>query len=196
MTDDDELLYEARGLAKDFAGRNKRVHALDDVDFVLRRGKSLGIVGESGAGKSTLLNILLGFEAPSAGHITYRGEVLDPGNRVLMRQLRHEVQIVFQDPNLPGPADARRRDSGRATQVAEGTGRPFRDCSRCSCRRRARSRCGEPLPSVLVFRRVQRQRIAIARALGPSPRILLLADGPRAPWTSRCARRYSISWSR
>ncbi len=80
MTD---VLFEVRGLTR----RYRKLTALHDVSFDLRRGESLGIVGESGSGKSTLLRLLLALERPDAGSAVYRGG-----------SLRREVQVVFQDP--------------------------------------------------------------------------------------------------
>jgi oligopeptide/dipeptide ABC transporter ATP-binding protein len=97
-------MLEIRGLHVDYAGsgllrsRRDSVHALGGVDLELGEGRSLGVVGESGCGKSTLARVVLGLVAPSAGEVRWRGWVVEPSDRARMRQMRRELQVVFQDP--------------------------------------------------------------------------------------------------
>ncbi len=99
-----ELLLEVSGLRVEYAGnglfraRRESVHALCGVDIELAEGCSLGVVGESGCGKSTLARAVLGLVAPSAGTVRWRGWTVDTSDRVRMRQMRRELQVVFQDP--------------------------------------------------------------------------------------------------
>ena len=75
-----------------------RVHAVDDVSFEVKRGETLGLVGESGCGKSTTARCVLRLIEPSAGEIVFDGQnVLDVGPKDL-RAMRRNMQIVFQDP--------------------------------------------------------------------------------------------------
>lgn len=83
-------------------GKNKRfVKALDDVSFTIKKGETLGMVGESGCGKTTAGRTLLRLHEPTGGKIVYDGEVLfDKDNKVAVDMLpyRKKMQIVFQDP--------------------------------------------------------------------------------------------------
>jgi ABC-type glutathione transport system ATPase component len=176
MTHAGATLLEARGLAKVYARRGGSLRALEGVDVVVRQGESLGIVGESGAGKTTILNILTGIENPTAGRVTYRGDVLRVDDRAQMGRFRREVQVVFQDPYTS--LDPRMR-------VGQIVAEPLRSL-RVGADQAARVRdvlSAVGLDPAVVMRYPgefsggQRQRIAIARALAPSP-LVVIADEP------------------
>lgn len=106
------ILVEAQHLqqyfpAGGFGKRKKYVQAVDDVSFAIRRGETLGLVGESGCGKTTTGRSLLRLYEPTDGRILYDGEVIfdsgklpDSKGRVAVDMLpyRRKMQIVFQDP--------------------------------------------------------------------------------------------------
>jgi peptide/nickel transport system ATP-binding protein len=95
-------LLIARGLVKHFPvkggllGRKATVRAVDGVSFEIRKGETLGIVGESGCGKSTTARLLMALMQPTAGEIIFDGESLT-GGTLSLRDYRRQVQMVFQD---------------------------------------------------------------------------------------------------
>ncbi|MBE98757.1 MAG: ABC transporter ATP-binding protein [Flavobacterium sp.] len=79
-------------------GKDIKFKAVNDVSFTIYEGETLGLVGESGCGKSTLGNAILQLDKPTAGTIKYRGTDLSLLSAKQIRELRKEIQIIFQDP--------------------------------------------------------------------------------------------------
>src|SRR5215208_1949703 len=95
-----ETLVSVRGLVKHFPveGSDDVVRAVDGVTFEILGGETLGLVGESGCGKSTVGRCVLRLIEPTAGEVLFGGrDVLALGGREL-REVRREMQIIFQDP--------------------------------------------------------------------------------------------------
>jgi peptide/nickel transport system ATP-binding protein len=93
-----KYLIETKSLKKYFQTSHGLLHAVDDINFGISEGKTLGVVGESGCGKSTLGRVILQLIPATAGEVLYKGEnVLNYGKKKLDR-IRHEMQIIFQDP--------------------------------------------------------------------------------------------------
>jgi oligopeptide transport system ATP-binding protein len=101
-----ETLLEIRGLQKHFPLTQgvlfKRtighVRAVDGVNMTLRRGETVGLVGESGCGKSTVSKLLVALEKPTGGSILYKGRDVATMSARALKEYRREVQIIFQDP--------------------------------------------------------------------------------------------------
>jgi oligopeptide transport system ATP-binding protein len=100
-----ELLLEVNGLKKYFPitgglfGRKQgEVKAVDDVSFYVRKGETLGIVGESGCGKSTTGRLLMRLIEASEGRIVFEDQEITSMSKTELRKTRRDIQMVFQDP--------------------------------------------------------------------------------------------------
>ena len=93
-----EELLRVENLKKYFPTHSGMLHAVDDVSFSLAKGETLGVVGESGCGKSTLGRTILRLHEPTAGKVFFRGEDITNADKKKMKELRRDMQIIFQDP--------------------------------------------------------------------------------------------------
>ncbi len=152
------------------------VRAVDGVSFTLEQGRTLGIVGESGSGKSTTLSQILELATPQAGSIEILGTDVSALDAATRRNLRTELQVVFQDPVASLDPRLPVFDVIAEPLVANGFDRP---------------RCEERVAELLTivgldradasrypaeFSGGQKQRIGIARALALQPKILALDE--------------------
>ncbi len=95
----DEILVRAEHISKYFkVSGGRMLHAVEDVSLSIRRGETLGLVGESGCGKSTLGRTLMGIYRPTKGRLFYAGKEVDLGDRKDRVAFAKKAQIVFQDP--------------------------------------------------------------------------------------------------
>ena len=91
-------LLEAKNLSKIFNVSRGKLHAVDGVDFKIYPGQTLGVVGESGCGKSTLGNTILRLTEPTSGEMFFEGKEYSKVNKRTMREMRKDMQMIFQDP--------------------------------------------------------------------------------------------------
>ena len=184
MTAGPAALVEAEGVGRNFPareglfGRARDVWAVRDAALVIRRGETVGVVGESGCGKSTLGRMLLGLETPTTGRIRFDGRDLadvEGGDR---RRLARRMQMIFQDPFAS--LDPRR---SVGAQIADGL-----RAHAVVPRGEVRAEVARLLEEVGLDRDAaprrphefsggQRQRVAVARALAPRPDFVV-ADEP------------------
>ena len=184
--DENSVLFEIKNLVKHFPitggilGREvARVHAVDGVSFQLKKGKTLGLVGESGCGKSTLGRALLRLVEPTSGQIFFEGKEITHMGSAELRHMRREMQIIFQDPF----ASLNPRMS-----IREILSEPFEIHGLYRGKAEREQKLQELLAEVGLppdaaqkypheFSGGQRQRIGIARALALHPK-LIVADEP------------------
>ncbi len=175
-----QQLVNVRHLVKHFPveGSDDVVRAVDDVSFEILRGETLGLVGESGCGKSTVGRCLLRLIEPTAGQIDFDGRNVRSLNRSDLRELRREMQIVFQDPYA---------SLNPRMKVGDIVGEPL-VIHKIGTKNERRERVGELLRRVGLdpdyrkrypheFSGGQRQRIGVARTLALNPK-LIVADEP------------------
>jgi oligopeptide/dipeptide ABC transporter ATP-binding protein len=93
-----EALLEVRNLVKHFSVGQGTVRAVDDVTLSIRRGETLGLVGESGCGKTTTGRCVLLLERPTRGEIVFEGTDLTSLSDAALRKVRRHIQVIFQDP--------------------------------------------------------------------------------------------------
>ena len=102
---ENNIIIETVGLRKSFrvkqsnlATRKKELKAVDGISLKIPARAAVGLVGESGCGKSTFGRTVLNLIPPSGGEILFNGKKLDTHNKAMMREFRHNCQIIFQDP--------------------------------------------------------------------------------------------------
>ena len=179
-----EYLLQVRDLKKYFyrerlfSSDKKPIRAVDGISFVLRRGETLGLVGESGCGKTTAGKSILRLIEPTSGQVFFRGQNILPLRQQVMRRLRPHMQFIFQDPyESLNP----RMKVGEI--VSEGL-----EIHRVAHGKEKTKRVSELLEQVGLhpqdafrypheFSGGQRQRIGIARAVSLRPD-LIVADEP------------------
>ena len=165
-----------RGLLQRTVGT---VKAVDDVSFFVRRGETLGLVGESGCGKTTVGRTILRLIPNSGGEVHFDGKDVLAAGALDLRKLRREMQIIFQDPG--GSLNPRMRVGGIISEPLEVHGITKSEDE-------TRERVGELLVKCGLWKQAadryphefsggQRQRIGIARALSLNPR-LIVCDEP------------------
>lgn len=155
------------------------VKAVDGVDLDIRQGEMYGVVGESGSGKSTLGKTILQLLRPTAGEVWFDGERIDDKSDSAVRDLRKELQFIFQDPSASLNPRRKVRDIVRRPMKVHGIG---------DSRSERKQRVEELIEAVGLsknqlnrypheFSGGQQQRIGIARALAVDPRVIV-ADEP------------------
>jgi peptide/nickel transport system ATP-binding protein/oligopeptide transport system ATP-binding protein len=183
MTVAGEPLVEVEDLVKRFPVKQGvfsrvagEVHAVENVDLSVRRGETLGLVGESGCGKSTTARLILRLIDPTSGTIRFEGRDITKLSQRDLRPLRREMQMIFQDPYS---------SLNPRKTIGQIVGAPF---AVHKTKQNAKERVRELLARVGLspehynrypheFSGGQRQRIGVARALALQPK-LIVCDEP------------------
>ena len=98
MDEKNRELLRVEHLKKYFETPSGTLNAVDDISFVLNRGETLGVVGESGCGKSTMGRTILRLHTPTGGKVYFEGKDIFSLDKGKMKELRKDMQIIFQDP--------------------------------------------------------------------------------------------------
>jgi len=172
----EEILLSVSELTKVFRLKNgKKLTAVEDVSFDIKRGETLGLVGESGSGKSTTGRLILQLESLTAGSVTYKGMRIHRFNKQERLKLRRDIQIIFQDPKA---------SLNPRMKVMDIIGQPL-DVHRFYPDKVARKKRIEELLTLVglehdhmyryphEFSGGQQQRIGIARALAVEPSFIV-----------------------
>ncbi|MFJ1794331.1 ABC transporter ATP-binding protein [Kitasatospora griseola] len=151
------------------------VKAVDGVSFTLKKGETLGIVGESGCGKSTLAKVLMNLERATAGQVLYKGEDISRLSGAALKAVRRNIQMVFQDPYT---------SLNPRMTVGDIIGEPFEIHPEVAPKGDRRQAVQDLLDVVGLnpeyinryphqFSGGQRQRIGIARGLALKPEVII-----------------------
>jgi putative ABC transport system ATP-binding protein len=159
-------VFRLEGVTKTYLMGEVQVSALRGVDFELREGEFLVLLGPSGSGKSTLLNILGGLDVPTSGRVFFRDEELSGADRDRLTEFRREhVGFVFQFYNLI-PSLTARENVALVTEIAASPMAPADALALVGLGERM-----DHFPSQLSGG--EQQRVAIARAVAKRPEVLL-----------------------
>lgn len=184
QVDEQENILEVRGLKQYFKVKtgffsSLPLKAVDDVSFCIKRGETLGLVGESGCGKTTVGRSIMHLYTPTAGEIHFAGQKIDKNN---LTNLRRNMQMVFQDPYS---------SLNPRMTVEDIVGEPLDVHKLCKSKQERHERVQEMLSLVGIsseqasryaheFSGGQRQRIGIARALAIDPEFIVCDESVSA----------------
>ncbi len=172
---EEKVLIEAKNLKKYFKTGGGMLHAVDGVTFQIRKGTTLGVVGESGCGKSTLGRVMLRLYDATDGRIFYDGSDITHIDAKELKKVRARMQMIFQDPS--GSLDPRKC-------VRDLIGEPLKIYKACAGREEYDARIAELMKTVGLDERYtesfsheldggRRQRIGIGRALAMDPEFIV-----------------------
>jgi peptide/nickel transport system ATP-binding protein/oligopeptide transport system ATP-binding protein len=178
MTD---ILLQAKHLVKTYSQRSGKfgfattqVRALDDVSIELKSGKTLAVVGESGSGKSTLARCLLQLQALDSGEVLFAGQDLAKLDGAALRQVRKNLQMVFQDPFASLNPRMRVGEIVAEGLLIHGLGNAAEQQAKViAMLKRVGLSESDMQKYPHEFSGGQRQRIGIARALVLSPKVVV-----------------------
>lgn len=172
---EDKILIEVKDLKKYFKTSKGMLHAVDGINFKIKKGATLGVVGESGCGKSTLGRVLLHLHESSGGQIFHNGEDITHYDQKQLVEVRKKMQMIFQDPSAS--LDPRKT-------VRDLIGEPLKNYKVCKDKADYERKVREIMETVGLAERYadsysheldggRRQRIGIGRALAMNPEFIV-----------------------
>lgn len=168
-------LIEVKNLKKYFKTARGTLHAVDDVSFSIKEGKTLGVVGESGCGKSTLGRTTIHLLSKTDGKIFFDGKDISNVTNTQLKALRQDMQMIFQDPFS---------SLNPRMSVSQIIAEPLIIYKLCSSKQELGIRVAKLMDTVGLARRFansypheldggRRQRIGVARALSLNPKFIV-----------------------
>lgn len=171
-------MLEVKNLVKHFpvnGGKNRVVHAVEDVSFNIKEGETLGLVGESGCGKSTVARTIMRIYKPTSGKIILEGQDISSFNKKELKETRKKMQMIFQDPYSSLNARMKIRDIIAEPLLAHKIFNNTKDIDDAVYE--VLSKVGLSKEHLNRFPHEfsggQRQRIGIARALIINPKVII-----------------------
>lgn len=183
MSKEQKELLEVRNLKMYFSVKNdglfkpkKQLKAVDGVSFTIYQGETLGLVGESGCGKSTTGKLIVKILHPTDGQIIYKGKDIIPMSKKEFREMRKEIQMIFQDPySSLDPRRSNGKTIEEPLEVNKVKGNTKEKVLGIMKEVGLREEFYDRYPH--EFSGGQRQRVGIARALALNPK-LIVCDEP------------------
>lgn len=168
-------LIEARELKKYFKTSSGDLRAVDGINLKVDKGNTIGVVGESGCGKSTLGRVMIRLLEPTAGEVLYNGKNIFTASAREMKELRKDIQIIFQDPYS---------SLNPRMTVSEIIAEPIKVCKLLNSKSDIEAKVFELMATVGLAARFvnsypheldggRRQRIGIARVLSLDPKFIV-----------------------
>lgn len=168
-------ILEVKHLKKYFKTAYGTLHAVDDVNFSVQRGETMGLVGESGCGKSTIGRLILGLHQATSGEILFEGRDICKMDKQSLHDLRKDMQIIFQDPYS---------SLNPRMSISEIISEPLIIHKKVSSHAELEKRVSELMDTVGLASRLEnsypheldggrRQRVGIARALSLRPKFIV-----------------------
>ncbi len=177
-----KYILEGKKLCQQYKRTDGKIlTACKNIDFCLKQGETVGLVGESGCGKSTVLRMLVQLEKPHSGQLLYQGQDITHRKGKELRNNRHHIQMVFQDPATA---------FSPRMKVYDAIGEPLKNFYKLG-----KTELGEKISSLLTqvglpteyanrychaMSGGQRQRLGIARALALDPAVLICDEATSA----------------
>lgn len=187
-------------LKKYFTTPKGTLHAVDDVNFSIRTGETLGVVGESGCGKSTMGRAILRLHEPTSGKVYFEGKDILGYNKKQLKDLRKDMQIIFQDPFASLNPRMTVSEAIIEPLLVQGIYKPNEKAAITQQVEKIMNLVGLAKRLVNTYPHEldggRRQRIGIARALAVNPKFIVCDEPVSTLDVSRKMKSFSLSRDR